>query len=267
MSVQTLYTAATGMDALQTKLDVIAHNLANINTTGFKKNRANFEDLFYRTEALPGAQDSAGNRTATGTSIGLGTRVSSIQTDFLQGTILKTGNPLDVAIVGSGFFQVTDPNGQILFTRAGNFSRNLNGDLVLGSASVGRLLEPTINIPNEAIRYEIKPNGEVVFFTSTSPQAQVAGQIQLAVFTNPEGLIKLGDNLYQQSDASGTPTTDNPGNTGFGELRGGFLEASNVDPVNELIDLITTQRSFELNSEAVKTGDEILQLISNLRRP
>ena len=267
MSVQTLYTAATGMDALQTKLDVIAHNLANVNTTGFKKNRANFEDLFYRNEMLPGAQDSAGNRTGTGTSIGLGTRVASVQTDFLQGTILKTGNSLDVAIVGTGFFQVKDPNGQILYTRAGNFSVNPDGNLVMGSASIGRLLEPTINIPRDAIRVEIKPNGEVVYYLSNSQQVQVAGQIQLATFANPEGLIKLGDNLYQQSDSSGTPNIGNPLDPGFGELRSGFLEASNVDPVNELIDLITTQRSFELNSEAVKTGDQILQLISNLRRP
>ncbi len=267
MSVQTLYTAATGMDALQTKLDVIAHNLANINTTGFKKNRANFEDLFYRDEALPGAQDASGNRTATGTSIGLGTRVSSVQTDFLQGTILKTGNPLDVAIVGKGFFQVKDPAGETLYTRAGNFSINPDGSLVMASASIGRIVEPTITVPNDATRVEIKPNGEVVYFRAGTPQAQSAGQLQLASFINPEGLIKLGDSLYRESDASGSPTIGNPADTGLGELRGGFLEASNVDPVNELIDLITTQRSFELNSEAVKTGDEILQLISNLRRP
>jgi len=150
MSVQTLYTAATGMNALETKLDVIANNLANVNTTGFKKGRANFEDLFYRHQTQPGAEDDAGGKTATGTSVGLGTRVSSVQTDFLQGAFQQTGNQHDVAIEGVGFFQVADPTGENVYTRTGNFSVNANGALVLGSASTGRIVQPQITIPPDA---------------------------------------------------------------------------------------------------------------------
>jgi flagellar basal-body rod protein FlgG len=152
MSVQTLYTAATGMQALETKLDVIANNLANVNTTGFKKGRANFEDLMYRHEQMPGAQDSGGGQTATGTSIGLGTRVSSVQTDFRQGATQQTDDPLDISIEGPGFIQVQDPSsGETVYTRMGNLSQNADGSLVLGSASVGRLIEPTITIPEDAM--------------------------------------------------------------------------------------------------------------------
>ena len=267
MSVQTLYTAATGMDALQTKLDVIAHNLANINTIAFKKNRANFEDLLYRQEVLPGVQDDAGGQTATGTAIGLGTRVSSVQTDFEQGTFLETGNKLDVLIEGRGFFQVKDISGETLYTRAGNFSINKDGNLVIGSASTGRLLDPVVSIPTDAIDVEIKPDGRVLAYLQNQVQPQEVAKIQLATFINPEGLIKRGENLFGATDASGAVTTNDPGQPGTGVLRGGFLEASNVDPVKELIDLITTQRSFELNSQAVKAGDQVLQVISNLRTP
>lgn len=266
MSVQTLYTAATGMDAMETKLDVIANNLANVNTTGFKKGRANFEDLFYRHEEMPGAQDQQGGITATGTSIGLGTSVSSIQTDFRQGAFLDTGEELDVAIVGNGFFQVTDTDGQTVFTRAGNFSLNRDGNLVIGSAAVGRMVQPNITIPPDADSISIGADGVVqVTLPSQTTPSQV-GQLELATFVNPEGLLKLGENLFAETEASGTAQTGIPGQTGIGILRSGFLEASNVNPVNELIDLITTQRSFELNSQAVQAGDQILQLVANLRR-
>lgn len=267
MSVQTLYTAATGMQAMETKLDVIANNLANVNTTGFKKGRANFEDLFYRHETMPGATDSGGGQTATGSSIGLGTRVSSIQTNFQQGAFELTGNNLDVAIEGPGFFQVQDPVTQdVVYTRTGNFSINANGQLVLGSASTGRVLQPPITIPPDATNISIQADGSVLVRQPGSTAASNQGQLQIASFVNPEGLLKLGENLFQPTDASGTENLQNPGTSGLGQLKQGALEASNVEPVQELIDLITTQRSFELNSQAVQAGDQVLQLISNLRR-
>jgi flagellar basal-body rod protein FlgG len=267
MSVQTLYTAATGMEAMQTKLDVIANNLANVNTTGFKKGRANTEDLFYRHYKFPGAQDQQQNFTATGTSVGLGTRVQSVQTKFAQGAFQNTDAPLDVAIEGQGFFQVQDPfTGQSVYTRAGNFSINANSQLVVGSAQTGRLVVPNITFPVDTQAISITTDGRVLVQQPGQNQLSQQGQLELAIFPNPEGLLKLGENLYSTTDASGQPIPSTPGQQGVGILRQGALEASNVEPVAELIDLITTQRSFELNSQAIQAGDQILQLISNLRR-
>jgi flagellar basal-body rod protein FlgG len=267
MSVQTLYSAATGMTALETKLDVIANNLANVETTAFKKDRANFEDLFYRHEKLPGAQDNSGQYTPTGIAIGLGSRISGVQSDYTQGAFRQTGGELDVAIEGRGFFQATDPaTGNTHYTRAGNFSKNASGSLVLGSANTGRLLQPPITIPNDAIAISISADGIVSVRQPGSQNMTQVGTIELATFVNPQGLLKLGENLYAETDASGAPTLGNPGQNGLGVVRQNALEASNVEPVQELIDLITTQRSFELNSQAVKAGDEILQTVANLRR-
>lgn len=266
MSVQTLYSAATGMLAMEKKLDVIANNLANIETTAFKKGRANFEDLFYRHEVFPGAQDTSGEMTATGISIGLGSRLSGVQTDFRQGAFQQTSNQLDVAIEGAGFFQVLDPSGQVYYTRAGNFSINANGNLVVGSAHTGRVLEPPIVIPNDATAISITPEGQVYVQQPNNPQLTLVGDIQLVNFINPEGLLKLGENLYAETDASGPPQAGTPGRDGLGLLRQNALEASNVEPVRELIDLITTQRAFEMNSQAVQVGDQMMQLVSNLRR-
>ncbi len=267
MTVQTLYTAATGMQALETKLDVIANNMANVNTTAFKKDRANFEDVFYRQYRLPGAEDADGNRTATGVEVGLGSRVSSTQTNYEQGAFETTNNQLDIAIEGDGFFQVQNPNGgDFYYTRSGNFNINADGQIVLGSATNGYLLEPSITIPQEAIDIVVSPSGQVQVRTQDSTNLQTVGQIQLAKFVNPDGLLKLGNNLYQQTDATGDPTINDPGAQGFGNLQQGFLEASNVEPVTELIDLITTQRAFELNSQIVQAGDQIMQIVANLRR-
>ncbi len=266
MSVQTLYTAATGMEALETKLDVIANNMANINTTGFKKDRANFEDLFYRQIRLPGATDADGNLTSTGIDVGLGTRVSSTQTNHGQGAFETTNNPLDFAIEGRGFFKLTDPAGGSLFSRAGNFGINANGQLVLGSAHTGWVLDPAVNIPDTAVDVVVTDDGVVQYRTSDSPTLNNAGQLTLTTFINPDGLLKIGDNLYKQTDASGTPTDGNPGQNGVGAIRQGSLEASNVEPVQELIDLITTQRAFELNSQVVQAGDQVMQIAANLRR-
>lgn len=265
MSVQTLYTAATGMEALETKLDVIANNMANINTTAFKKDRANFEDLFYRQYRLPGALDADGNRTSTGIEVGLGTRVSSTQTNHGQGAMQITNNPLDMAVEGDGFFKVTTGQGSF-YTRAGNFGINANGQLVLGSATQGWVLDPNINIPEEATDVVVAANGEVSYRTTDQPTLITAGQMTISTFINPDGLLKLGDNLYQETDASGTPTEGTPGDPGIGYIRQGALEASNVEPVQELIDLITTQRAFELNSQVVQAGDQMMQVAANLRR-
>jgi flagellar basal-body rod protein FlgG len=266
MTVQALYTAATGMQAMETKLDVIANNLANISTTGFKKGRANFEDLFYRHHTQPGAGDGQ-IRTATGTSVGLGTRVSSIQTDFKQGATQLTGNQFDVAIEGNGFFQVQDVDGSaMLYTRTGNFSVNADGALVLGSATAGRIVQPALTIPPDALSVTIQYDGRVMVTQPGVTESQEIGQLQIATFLNPEGLLKHGENLFQETVASGQNNLGNPGVEGRGLLKQNALEASNVEPVQELIDLITTQRSFELNSQAVQAGDQVMALVANLRR-
>lgn len=265
MTVQALYSAATGMQAMETKLDVVANNLANINTTGFKKGRANFEDLFYRHYQMPGASDGQ-LRTGTGTSVGLGTRVSSVQTDFKQGAFQQTGNALDVAIEGQGFFQVQDVDGNFLYTRSGNLSVNADGQLVMGSATAGRILQPPTTVPNDATSISIQYNGQVMVTQPGQAAAQQLTQLQIATFINPEGLLKHGENLFQETEASGPNNLGNPGDQGRGLLKQNALEASNVEPVQELIDLITTQRAFELNSQAVQAGDQVMSLIANLRR-
>jgi len=266
MSAQTLYTAATGMSALQTKLDVAANNLANVETTGFKRSRTNFEDLMYRHEKLPGTQDSAGNYTPTGISVGLGVRVASTQGDFAQGSAEMTERELDVAIEGRGFFQVTNPDGTVNYTRAGHLSVNADGALVVGSAHTGRLLDPPITIPSDTTAIAISAEGEVSVRQPGDQTLSSVGNIELAYFTNPEGLLRMGESLFAETDASGSPVLGAPGSDGLGRLQQGALEASNVQPVHELVDLIKTQRAFELNSEAVKVGHEMMQAVANLRR-
>ena len=266
MSVQTLYTAATGMSSLGTKLDTIANNLANTETTSYKRARTNFEDLFYQQQKLPGAEDAAGQLTPTGIAIGLGTRVSSIQTDFKQGAFKNTANSLDWAIEGPGFFKVMDPTGEIVYTRSGNFSLNANGQVCQGSAETGRLLEPPIVIPPDAQGIVVSPDGKVSVRQPNTPALTQVGTIELATFINPEGLLKMGENLFAETNSSGSARSLQPGQQGVGVVRQNTLEASNVEPVAELIDLITTQRAFELNSQVVKAGDDILQLVAQLRR-
>jgi flagellar basal-body rod protein FlgG len=268
MSIQTLYTAATGMSAMERKLDVIANNLANANTISFKRSDTNFETLFYVHEKLPGSEDPNGNLTATGISIGLGTQVMSTQVDHRQGAFKETGRQLDLAVEGEGFFKLEDPSGEPRYTRAGNFSINANGDLVMGSAQTGRLLDPPINIPIDATDVVIHPNGLVQYRQVGNPDFVDAGTLQLSGFINPQGLLQVGENLYAQTESSGPENQGQPGDPtlALGVLRQGFQEHSNVEPVTELIDLITTQRTFELNSQAVQAGDEVLQLMANLRR-
>jgi flagellar basal-body rod protein FlgG len=266
VSIQAMYTAATGMQALETKLNVIAHNLANVNTTGFKKDRANFEDLFYQTERLPGAEDDGGGITPIGKQIGMGVQVAGVQSDYRQGSFRNTGRPLDVAVQGNGFFQVQDPSGETLYTRAGHFTVNAQGQLTIASAGVGRLVDPQITIPDSVEEVSIQPDGRVLVRQTGQQTLNEVGRLELAFFVNNEGLLKRGENLFSETGASDQPTRGTPGQQGLGTLQSGGLESSNVEPVEELIDLITTQRSFELNSQAIQAGDDLLQLIATLRR-
>lgn len=265
MGIRALSTAATGMEAFQFNLDNIANNLANAGTTAFKKTRVNFEDLYYQHLRLPGAQDLQGQTTPTGVAIGLGTRVASTGVDHRQGSLTETGGQLDLAIAGDGFFQVQDGD-QTLYTRAGTFSINADGQVVLTSADRGRLLEPPMTIPQDATEISISSDGIVSVLTPGATTLQEVGQLELARFVNPQGLIQKGENLYAESTASGPPLIGNPGAEGRGAIRQGFLESSNVEPVRELVDMIKTQRHFELNSQVVQASDQMLQLVANMRR-
>lgn len=254
------------MQANNFKLDVIANNIANAGTTGFKKSRANFEDVFYEQFKLPGVPDATGNLTPIGKSVGLGTKVSGTQLDFTQGSLKVTEGQLDIAIAGEGFFQVQNPDGTTGYTRNGTFTLNANGDVVLASADIGRLLLPGINIPVNAQDISIGGNGEISYRLAGDTNLTTTGPIQTARFTNPTGLLQVGDTIFMPTDASGAPVVGQPGIEGFGPLRQNFLEESNVEPVKELVELITTQRNFELNSQVVQAADQALQLIANLRR-
>ncbi len=265
MGLRAMNSAASGMEAYLFNLDSISNNLANAGTTAFKRSRVNFEDVFYEHLKTPGGLDNVGKPTPVGVSVGLGTRIESTQVDHTQGNMLQTTNPLDLAIVGQGFFQVQD-GALTLYTRAGNFTTNANGEMVVASAGKGRLLEPTITIPQNATDVSISDEGIVTAILAGATATTQLGQIQTARFINPEGLLQVGDNMYQETDASGTAQTGIPGLDGRGTLAQSFLETSNVEPVRELVDLIKTQRFFELNSQAVQAADQMLQTVANLRR-
>lgn len=265
MSLRALNSAGTGMEAYQFNLDVLANNLANAGTTGFKRGRANFEDLYYERLKSPGAQDSLGNLTATGIEVGLGTRVASTTSDFGHGSISQTENPYDLSIVGDGFFQVQDGN-EILYTRAGNFTVNPDGNLVLASADKGRFLEPQITVPPDAMNVSIDEDGFVVAQIAGQQELTQLGQIEIVRFINNQGLLHRGENLFNATEASGAAQVGIPGQEGRGSLRQGFLEQANVEPVRELVELIKTQRNFELNTQVVQAADQMLQLTASMGR-
>jgi flagellar basal-body rod protein FlgG len=268
MPFQTIYTSGTGMLGMEKKLNTISNNLANIETTAYKKQRCNFEDLYYDNLRYPGSQDVNGEFAATGIAIGVGTRVTSIQTNFALGSITATNRDLDVAITGEGFFQCTDPfTGEIFYSRAGNFSLGPDGIMKHGSAYTGRPIEPLITIPPGTEKIQIDDSG-IVWVAQNGDVAalQNVGQIELATFINPEGLLRVGENLYRETDASGAPIVNNPGINGTGLLKAQHLEMSNVAPVIELIDMITSQRAYELNSKSTQTGDQILQAVISIKR-
>jgi flagellar basal-body rod protein FlgG len=268
MLYRAMNTGATGMAANIFNLDIIANNLANAGTTGFKRSRSNFEDVYYQYYKLPGSQDTNGQISPIGTAAGIGVRVAGTQQDFTQGSILQTGQPLDLAIVGDGFFIVQDTlaPGGFLYTRNGQFTRNAQGQIVIASADRGRLLDPPITIPIDATDINISSDGVVTYITPASATPVLAGNIQLAKFINNQGLYQYGDSFFLPTDASQVATPGTPGTQGLGTLLQSALEASNTEPVKELVELIKTQRNVELNSQVVQACDQLLQLVANLRR-
>jgi flagellar basal-body rod protein FlgG len=265
MLYRAMNAAASGMESFIFNLDVIANNMANAGTTGFKVSRTNFEDMYYQYYKVPGAQDTLGNITPEGIFAGSGSRVQASQPNFQQGSLISTTRQLDLAITGKGFFQVQE-GGRVFYTRNGALTINANNALVLATANRGLLLEPPITIPPDAIEISISADGVVSVLQAGSTQLQQLGSIQLANFVNPEGLLQDGDTLYSPTDASGAIQLDTPTQNGLGAIRQGFLEASNTEPVAELVDLIKTQRNVELNSQVVQASDQLLQLVANLRR-
>jgi len=267
MSYIALNTAATGMSALSTSLDVTANNLANANTTGFKSSRANFEDIFYQQLAQPGIPSGSGLQRPTGLYVGLGTQVSGTQLNFEQGPAETTGQTYDLMIEGDGFFQVdvpSDVGNGIGYTRAGNFTLNQNGEIVMGN-SPGYKLTAGFSIPENASNITIAQNGTVSGSVPGQTTPVDFGQILLARFVNPAGLQTVGNNIYIPTEASGEPLEGEATTDGLGGIRQGALEASNVDPVTELVTLIKTQRIFEMNSQVIQAANETLRNISNIR--
>ncbi|MEQ1875052.1 MAG: flagellar basal-body rod protein FlgG [Bdellovibrionia bacterium] len=260
--IKALNTAATGMQAQQTNMDVIANNIANVNTTGFKKSKAEFEDLLYQTIKEPGTQSGANAISPVGVQVGLGVRTSAVSKDFEGGSPRLTGRPLDLQIEGSGFFPVQLANGQVAYTRDGSFKKDASGRI---TDSNGNALQPEIIIPPNASNFEITPNGQVQIVTNESNIPQTVGQIQLVSFVNPPGLKAMGRNLFMPSNASGLPIQGLPGENGNGTVASKQLEASNVNIVDEMVNMITAQRAYETNSKAVQAVDQMLQSVNNLR--
>ncbi len=269
MAVLALHSASTGLRALSTSLDVIANNLANSNTDGFKSSRVNFQDLLYIERAQPGVENINGDQRPTGVYVGLGVKESGTQVDFRQGAALNTGRELDMMIEGNGFFQVQveDELGAdgLAYTRAGNFAVSAEGEIVLANDQ-GRRLVPGIQIPANTTQVEILTDGTVLALVNGEAEAVQIGTVELASFVNPPGLKPIGENLYVRTAASGEAAVGAPLEGGRGAIRQRFLEGSNVDPVVELVSLIRTQRAFELNSQSIQAADEALQTISQLRR-
>ncbi|MBX3609716.1 MAG: flagellar basal-body rod protein FlgG [Hydrogenophaga sp.] len=259
--INSLMTAATGMTAQQTQLDVISHNLANVATTGFKKSKAVFEDLMYQNLRQVGANATEQAELPTGLQVGLGVRTVATSRSFTQGTPQQSGNSLDVAINGSGFFQIEMPDGTTAYTRDGSFQVDAQGRMVTSS---GYPLTAGITLPVETESVTISSDGIVSAKLAGQTQPQQVGQIELANFINPPGLEPLGQNLYRESVASGNPINAAPGSTGMGRLMQGYTEASNVNVVQELVDMIQTQRAYEMNSKAIQTSDQMLQRLSQL---
>jgi len=259
--IRSLWIAKTGMESQQTKLDAVSHNLANVATNGYKRAGVVFEDLMYQNLRQAGSATSEQSQLPTGLQIGLGVRAAATSRNFSQGTLNQTSNSLDMAIEGNGFFQIQMPDGTTGYSRDGAFQLDANGQLVTQS---GYAVQPGITIPANARTVSVGKDGSVSVTLPQQAAPQVVGQIQLASFVNPAGLEALGGNLYAETAASGTPNAGAPGANGLGTVRGGFVEGSNVNVVEELVTMIATQRAYEMNSKAIQTSDQMLQRLGQL---
>ncbi|KPK32028.1 MAG: flagellar basal-body rod protein FlgG [Nitrospira bacterium SG8_35_1] len=258
-----LFIGATGMEAQRVNIDVISNNLANVNTSGFKRSRADFQELMYQTNQAAGSETAAGTEVPTGIQIGLGVEPASVQKIFQQGGLTLTDNPLDLAIEGDGFFQILLPDGETGYTRAGNFKLDSEGQIV---NSEGNPMEPSITIPSNTLSITITSDGTVSALEAGNLTPTTVGQIELARFTNPGGLQAMGKNIFMPSGSSGSITTATPGSDGLGSVNQGFVEMSNVNIVEEMVNMIVSQRAYELNSKVVQTSDQMLQMANNIIR-
>lgn len=261
--IRGLYTAATGMNSMQHQIDVTSNNIANVNTMGFKQDRAEFQDLMYDTLNYTAGRTSEITTNPTGMDVGLGVRVSGIQKNFLQGDLKLTSNTLDLAIEGNGFFQITMPDGEIAYTRNGAFKLDSEGNIVNGN---GYALEPQITVPENLINLTIANDGTVTAEDPNSGEITDLGQIQIVDFINAAGLSPQGESLFLANETSGDPIIGNPTEEQFGSLRQGMIELSNVKLVNEMVDLITAQRAYEANSKAITTSDDMLAIVNQLKQ-
>lgn len=261
--IRSLFTASTGMAAMQQNINVIANNLANVNTLGFKRSRAEFQDLLYQTYRMPGTRTPLGNHVPSGIQIGMGCKLSAVSKLFTQGDFQQTDNELDLAIQGKGFFQILQADGTIGYTRTGTFKIDSTGQFVTAD---GETLDPPLTIPQDALYIAISKSGEVSVVQPGSPIPNVLGNIELANFINPAGLLSIGRGIYRETEASGPPVIGIPGENEIGTLQQGFIESSNVNVVEELTNMILAQRAYELNSKAIITSDEMLQTAANTKR-
>lgn len=261
--IRSLWTAASGMQAQSLNIDVISNNLANVNTTGFKRSRADFQDLLYETLRMPGSASTEGSEVPTGIQVGHGTRPAAVQKLFLQGDYQHTQNELDLAIDGNGFFQVEQADGETGYTRAGAFKLDSEGRLV---TSDGLALLPQITVPADSVSISIGIDGTVSVIQAGETESTEIGTVELARFVNPAGLNSIGRNLYMPTTASGTAITGTAGSEGFGTLSQGYLEMSNVNVVDEMVNMISAQRAYEINSKTIRTADEMLQMTNQLKR-
>ena len=262
--IRALYSAGSGMNAQQMSIDNIANNLANANTAGFKARRTQFQDLLYQNVLQPGAAAGSQTTIPSGLQLGLGARPSANTVIFSQGNFTETDNPLDLVIEGKGFFQIKRSDGSVAYTRAGNFQLDRDGNVVTAN---GDPIEPQISIPQQAQSITIASDGTVSYTQAGQTATQVAGQIQLANFTNPGGLNSIGNGLFLPTDASGDPSVGNPGGQeGLGTLQQGYIEASNVSVVEEFINMITSQRAYEANTKVVKAADDMYSQVNNITR-
>jgi flagellar basal-body rod protein FlgG len=258
--MKALAIAATGMSAQQTNLEVIANNVANINTTGFKRSRAEFADLLYQTDRLQGVPNRGGELPVPeGVRIGLGVRTIAVRNLHMQGSLQQTSNPLDLAVNGEGWFRITGPEGETLYTRSGAFNLGPNGEIVTLD---GYEVQPGLAVPNDAEEIVVNKSGEVFAKIAGELEPELVGQIALASFPNEAGLEALGDNLFRVTPASGQPAVAFPGEEGRGVIQQGYLEKSNVDPVKEITELISAQRAYEMNSKVIQAADEMAGVVS-----